>query len=155
MKKVQEETMVFSAHTAEHKEGVLFSAGHSFNSSFMSFDQALWSTHCLGEKKKKKIKLKASFTAIRKTKAVKKDTGHICFLYPPLLGCWYQKALYTNNNEMFIFSMGGGTNSEFKSHQVSLTLNTLLVLGLLSKFVAYKSKQPSEHVAERGRTLLK
>lgn len=68
MEKVQEETMVFSAHRAEHKEGVLFSAGHSFNSSFMSFDQTLWSTCCLGKKKLKK--LKASFTVIRKTKAV-------------------------------------------------------------------------------------
>lgn len=51
MKKVREETMVFSAHTAEHKEGVLFSARHSFNSSFMSFDQALWSTCGLEIKK--------------------------------------------------------------------------------------------------------
>lgn len=67
MEKVWEETMVFSAHRAEHKEGVLFSAGHSFNSSFMSFDQTLWSTCCWGKKFKK---LKASFTVIRKTKAV-------------------------------------------------------------------------------------
>lgn len=71
MEKVREETMVFSAHREEHKEGVLFSAGHSFNSSFMSFDQTLWSTCCLGGGGGEKIiKLKASFRMIRKTKAV-------------------------------------------------------------------------------------
>lgn len=58
---------------------------------------------------------------------------------------------------MFILSIGGGQGvwgtdkNQFKSHQITLTLNTLFQ----SKLAAYKSKQPSEHVAERGHTLLK
>lgn len=58
---------------------------------------------------------------------------------------------------MFILSIGGGQGvwgmdkNQLKSHQITLSLNTLFQ----SKLAAYKSKQSSEHVAERGHTLLK
>lgn len=58
---------------------------------------------------------------------------------------------------MFILSIGGGQGvwgmdkNQFKSHQITLTLDTLFQ----SKLAAYKSKQSSGHVAERGHTLLK
>lgn len=84
MEKVQEETMVFSAHRAEHKEGVLFSAGHSFNSSFMSFDQTLWSTCCLGKKKIKKIE-SLLYSDQKNKSSLKKTWDTSAFFIPH---CW-------------------------------------------------------------------
>lgn len=58
---------------------------------------------------------------------------------------------------MFILSIGGGQGewgmdkNQFKSPQITLTLNTLFQ----SKLAAYKSKQSSEHAAERGHPLFK